>query len=165
MPYFSTSLLAFGVVFTLQAQAFDTPALASQKAPQLPTTATTPPDKDIYHLTGRVFTPLGQPLPGATLSVSGTATIAITDAKGRFNLELPSRTTTTLIAGYAGYEDQTLLVWPNQAPLTVNMRPAPISRTSTAQALHTGDLAPDFDLLRRGYHFPARKKSATRYVR
>ncbi|GEM_PF-152257 len=146
MPYFPTSLLAFGVVFTLQAQAFDPPVLASQKASQPSTTATTPPDKDVYHLTGRVFTPLGQPLPGATLAVSGTAIMVITDAKGRFALELPSKTTSTLIAGYAGYEDQTLLVWPNQPPLSVNMRPVPVSRTSTAQALHAGDLAPDFEL-------------------
>jgi peroxiredoxin len=147
MPYFPTLLLAFGTVLTLHAQTFPAPAPTSLVALGLPAPAASAPSQDLtFHLTGRVLSPAGRPLPGATLAVLGTTTIVSTDANGRFTLDLPTAVATTLVAGYAGLADQSLRIAPGQALLTVTMRPAAISRTSAPQALRTGDLAPDFEL-------------------
>jgi peroxiredoxin Q/BCP len=80
--------------------------------------------------------------------VQGTANIVSTDASGHFSLELPTGLGSTLVAGYAGYEDQTLKVGPSgTAPITVNLRLTPAAASKgPARALRTGDLAPDFTL-------------------
>jgi peroxiredoxin len=152
MAYFSTLLLAFGATLAAQAQpikpAKPTRPLTTLVAQQLPASAAPAPAKSpTYHLTGRVFSPLGRPLPGATLSVLGTANVVSTDATGRFTLELPVGTGSTLVAGYAGYADQTLKVASSATPLTVNLRPTTAAALKgPARALRTGDLAPDFEL-------------------
>ena len=153
MSYLPTLLLAFGAALAAQAQTakLKPKPLTTLVAQQLPTNVAVAaaPDKSLtYHLTGRVFSPLGRPLPGATLSVKGTANVVSTDAAGRFTLELPPNTNSTLVAGYAGYEDQTLKVGPSPTTqLTVNLRPTTTaSLKGPARALRTGDLAPDFEL-------------------
>lgn len=144
MSYFPTLLLALGTALSLRAQTPPSPATMplvalhqSDAGPGAPAT---------YQLAGRVYSPLGRPLPGATLSVRGTGYVVSTDASGRFTLELPAAAPTVLVAGYAGFEDQTLRVMPGRAPLAVTLRPAAISRSSPPQALLVGDYAPDFEL-------------------
>lgn len=169
MSSFPTLLLACGATLaTLAAQAQAAPprARATSATPPRPrptlvaqqlVAAAAPAESRAYHLTGRIFDPLGRPLPGATLLVKGTATVLSTDAEGRFALELPPNAPSTLVAGYAGYEDQTLSVSPRPAgalPLTVRLRPAAaaaaaataVATESATHALRTGDLAPDFVL-------------------
>lgn len=148
--YFPTLLLALGATLTGQAQtAKASKPLTTLVAQQLTTGATpTAANSPTYLLTGRVFSPLGRPLPGATLLVKGTTNVVSTDATGRFSLALPAGTGSTLVAGYAGYEDQTLHVGAGAtAPLTVNLRPTTgAAIKGPARALRTGDLAPDFTL-------------------
>lgn len=142
-------LLAFAAPLAGQAQtAHSAKPLTTLVAQQLTTDAApAPTTSSTYHLTGRVLNPSGRPLPGATLSVQGTANIVSTDATGRFTLTLPTGTGNTLVAGYAGYEDQTLRVGPSATALTVNLRPTTVaSGKGPARALRTGDLAPDFEL-------------------
>lgn len=141
-------LFLLPLALALGAQAQTTPARPHLPlvAQQLATTPVVPTRPAIYHLTGRVFGPSGRPLPGATLSVKGTGTVVSTDAAGRFSLELPAQTASTLVAGYAGYADQLLQVAPNQPPLSVSLRAAAPAPTAAAHALTTGDLAPDFTL-------------------
>ncbi|MDJ0365877.1 redoxin domain-containing protein [Hymenobacter sp. H14-R3] len=148
--YLPTLFLTLGATLAGQAQTVkNTKPLPTLVAQQLTTDAAPAPASiPTYHLTGRVFSPLGRPLPGATLSVPGTANIVSTDATGRFTLTLPAGAGSTLVAGYAGYEDQTLKVSPGAtAPLTVNLRPSTTASVKgPARALRTGDLAPDFEL-------------------
>ncbi|WP_223649706.1 redoxin domain-containing protein [Hymenobacter psoromatis] len=149
MRYFFTLLLPCVATLAAQGQ----PSKPSQAAPllamQLP--PATPAAPTSYHLTGRVFNPLGRPLPGATLAVKGAvATTVSTDANGRFALDLPAKISNTLVVGYAGYGDQTIKLTPNQPALTVSLRPVSTYNTKAAKgathALQTGDLAPDFAL-------------------
>ena len=157
MPYFQTLLLALGATLAAQAQSTRPPAPTTAPHPrptlvaqQLTAADAAPAKSPAYHLTGRVFSPLGRPLPGATVAVRGTATVLSTDAEGRFALELPANAPSTLLTGYAGYADQALTISPRPAgagPLTINLRPAAAaSAKSAAHALGTGDLAPDFVL-------------------
>ncbi len=54
-------------------------------------------------LTGQVFEPNGQPLPGATLLVKGTHQVYVTDSEGKFQLTEPVYEGQVLAVGAAGY--------------------------------------------------------------
>ena len=149
MRYLFTLLLPCVATLAGQAQAPKTGKTTALLAMQLPLAAPAAPN--VYHLSGRVFGPLGRPLPGATLAVKGeVATTVSTDANGRFTLDLPAKTSNVLVAGYAGYADQTIKLTPNQQVLTVNLHPVSTYTTKATKgathALQTGDLAPDFAL-------------------
>jgi peroxiredoxin len=140
-----TAALLLGTTLTGQAQTTKAHSSASflalsTEAPAAPTPASLP----TYHLRGRVFDPAGKPLPGATLLVQGTGTVVSTDEQGRFELVLPTQTRHTLVADYAGYEEQILIAGLNQPILNVSLRPS--AGTGLDRTLHVGDLAPDFNL-------------------
>ncbi|MDO7849656.1 carboxypeptidase-like regulatory domain-containing protein [Hymenobacter sp. M29] len=55
-------------------------------------------------------------LPGATVWLQGSRTIAVTNAEGEFELQVPADAQTVqLICGYGGLPDQTLTLAPVQA--------------------------------------------------
>lgn len=58
------------------------------------------------HVTGRVTDTQGNPMPGVTIQVEGTATGTTTNANGRFALNAPDNS--TLIISSIGYETQTI---------------------------------------------------------
>lgn len=60
-------------------------------------------------ITGRVLDDQQQGLPGVSVVVKGTTTGSVTDAEGRYNLNLPSKTA-TLVFSYIGYVTQELAV-------------------------------------------------------
>lgn len=75
------------------------------------------PTKDIMHehyavsVAGTITGADGQPLPGATIWKTNTREIlAVTNSEGDFTLKLPTNATVTLTCGFAGYEDQLLLL-------------------------------------------------------
>ncbi|GAB3835637.1 hypothetical protein GCM10028821_32410 [Hymenobacter jeollabukensis] len=75
------------------------------------------PGSDILHehfavsVAGTITAPDGQPLPGATIWKTNTREIlAVTNSQGEFNLTLPTNARMTLTCGYAGFEDQQLLL-------------------------------------------------------
>ncbi|MCC3159814.1 carboxypeptidase-like regulatory domain-containing protein [Hymenobacter sp. 15J16-1T3B] len=75
------------------------------------------PSSDILHehfavrVAGTITAPDGQPLPGATIWKTNTREIlAVTNSQGDFTLTLPTNARVTLTCGYAGYEDQQLML-------------------------------------------------------
>ncbi|MBO9152003.1 TonB-dependent receptor [Chitinophaga sp. GCM10012297] len=58
-------------------------------------------------VSGRVTTDSGEPLPGATVRVSGTNTGTSTDADGRYSLKVPGKNS-TLVFSILGYTTKTL---------------------------------------------------------
>ncbi|MBZ4188386.1 SusC/RagA family TonB-linked outer membrane protein [Niabella beijingensis] len=55
-------------------------------------------------ISGSVTNQAGEPLQGVSVLVKGTTTGTLTDAKGVFNLSVPSRANTTLEFSFTGYE-------------------------------------------------------------
>ncbi|MFD1469549.1 redoxin domain-containing protein [Hymenobacter caeli] len=148
MNYSLALVLASATVLTGQAQTVKTrpPAalLAMQGNAAAPAPAPASVPAPTYRLTGRVFDPDGEPLPGATLLLKGTSQVVSTDATGSFALDLPVRTLNTLVAGYAGCDDLVLNVAANQPQLSVHLSPS--LDEGLGRALRVGDLAPDFYL-------------------
>ncbi|RAK70475.1 carboxypeptidase regulatory-like domain-containing protein [Hymenobacter edaphi] len=75
------------------------------------------PSTDVLHahfpvrVAGTITAPDGQPLPGATVWKTNTREIlAVTNSQGEFTLTLPTNARLTLTCGYAGFEDQLLLL-------------------------------------------------------
>lgn len=75
------------------------------------------PTSDILHdhyavsVAGTIVGPDNQPLPGATIWKTNTREIlAVTNSEGDFTLKLPTNATVTLTCGFAGFEDQLLLL-------------------------------------------------------
>ncbi|HVU53727.1 MAG TPA: TonB-dependent receptor [Puia sp.] len=59
------------------------------------------------HITGTVLiTETGNPLSGASVTIKGTKKGTVTDADGKFSLEIPGVGKTTLIVSYTGYITQ-----------------------------------------------------------
>lgn len=143
---FCLLLPTLGLALSAQAQSARPQSRQPLLAQQLELVPVAAAPVPAYHLAGRVYGPTGRPLPGATISVKGTDTVVSTDAAGRFWLELPTQAASTLVAAYAGYEDQRLSVLPNVPLLNVTLRPVPLTDASVAHALKAGDLAPDFIL-------------------
>lgn len=61
-----------------------------------------------YAIEGTVKNTKGEPLPGVTVTIKGTSTGAITDAFGRFKLNVSSDKGVTLVFTVIGYETQTM---------------------------------------------------------
>ncbi len=71
---------------------------------------------------GQVRDKAGQPLPGVSVSLKGTAQGAVTDAAGRFELALPDATApATLVFSFVGFESQEIQVG-DQATVGVTLR-------------------------------------------
>ena len=62
------------------------------------------------HISGRVTDTNGEPLPGATISIKGEKTGAVTTADGTYTLQLPGTGTYLITASYVGYQPQTISV-------------------------------------------------------
>lgn len=149
MKLVATFALTLGAALAARAQ---TPAprparpSASLLALQQPGGVSAPPvAPPTYRLTGQVLGPNGRPLPGVTLLLKGSTLVVSTDANGRYSLPVPAQMPTVLVAGYAGYEDQTLTAAPNQPVLNLSWHPARAAARLT-RSLQVGDLAPDFAL-------------------
>ncbi|GAA4384987.1 hypothetical protein GCM10023186_27910 [Hymenobacter koreensis] len=76
------------------------------------------PTTDIFHdhrpvaLAGWVTGADGMPLPGATVWLTGSThkLATVTNAKGDFVLTLPNNAPVSLTVGFAGYENQTVVL-------------------------------------------------------
>lgn len=70
-------------------------------------------------ITGTVHDPQGQALPGVTVSLKGTTTGTVTDASGKYSLQVPDGTG-TLVFSFIGYTTQEVPI-NNQAQLNVTL--------------------------------------------
>ncbi len=152
-----TLALTAAVTTAVHAQSSPTPSASAAPASRLLALQETAPSsrpaqaQPTYRLSGQVLGPSGQPLPGATLLLKGTQTAVSTDATGKYSLDVPTRTAFMLVAGYAGFAEQTLSAAPNQAVLNVRLGPAlakaaPTKAAGLTRGLRVGDVAPDFAL-------------------
>ena len=69
-------------------------------------TCTTLAQHSTYHISGRVTDTEGEPLPGATISIKGKGTGAVTSVDGTYTLQLPGTGTYLITASYVGYQPQ-----------------------------------------------------------
>ena len=58
------------------------------------------------YVSGRVTDTEGEPLPGATISIKGKGTGAVTSVDGTYTLQLPGTGTYLITASYVGYQPQ-----------------------------------------------------------
>ena len=58
------------------------------------------------HISGRVTDTNGEPLPGATISIKGEKTGAVTTADGTYTLQLPGIGSYIITASYIGYQTE-----------------------------------------------------------
>ncbi|MDB5261870.1 MAG: hypothetical protein JWQ14_1151, partial [Adhaeribacter sp.] len=72
-------------------------------------------------VTGQVKDGGGQPLPGVSVSLKGTANGTITDVNGRFSMAIPDVGQPVLIFTYIGFEKQEIAVG-NQSVLNITLR-------------------------------------------
>lgn len=142
MNYRSTLALVTGLALAGLAH----PAAARRPTPAAGThpKAAAPGQPATYRLLGCVFGPTGRTLPGATLLLKGTNTVATTDAAGYFTLDVPAQAQNILVAGYAGCEDQPITLGAHQTTLNIHLRPS--LAKGLERALRIGEFAPDFDL-------------------
>lgn len=78
---------------------------------------------DLPPFKGRVTDSRGNPLAGATITISGTAKNVVTDAKGEFTIE--AKKTDNLIISYIGFENKLVSLKDIKDPLTVKLNPVP----------------------------------------
>ncbi|WP_323826325.1 SusC/RagA family TonB-linked outer membrane protein [Algoriphagus sp. C2-6-M1] len=71
-------------------------------------------------VSGKVIDDTGEPLPGATVTVSGTTTGIVTDIEGKYTLNVPEGS--TLVFSYVGYETKRVPVG-NQTQIDVTLNP------------------------------------------
>ena len=71
---------------------------------------------DMAVITGRVTDERGDPIPGATIIIEGTASGTATDVDGNFSLEVPEGA--TLLISFIGYQAQRVLI-SNQTSLSI----------------------------------------------
>lgn len=65
----------------------------------------------------------GEALPGASLKWSGTLINAVTDADGRFSLDVPAQWPAELVASFVGYQNDTLVLnAPPEGPIKFTLR-------------------------------------------
>lgn len=60
--------------------------------------------KEARNIKGTVYDEKGQTLPGATIMIKGTAVGVVTDADGKFKLEIPRMDSIVLVVSFIGYE-------------------------------------------------------------
>lgn len=73
-------------------------------------------------ISGSVNDENGNPLTGATVVVKGTSTNVVTDATGKFSINLPQNRR-SLVVSYVGMQSQTINVW-NASTVNVSLRTA-----------------------------------------
>jgi iron complex outermembrane recepter protein len=64
----------------------------------------------------------GNPLPGATVAIVGTTTGTVTDADGRFSLDIPT-VPATIEVRFAGYAPRRLSITANRSPYSIDLQP------------------------------------------
>ena len=69
-------------------------------------TCTTLAQHSTYHISGRVTDTEGEPLPGATISIKGKGTGAVTSVDGTYTLQLPGIGSYIITASYIGYQTE-----------------------------------------------------------
>ena len=87
----------------------------------------------------------GQPIAGATVTVEGSAVMAMTNGLGRFELSTASGSD-TLVASAAGYLELRVPIGQPQGPLTIELERTPnfletVQVTATKSSLRVGDVA------------------------
>ncbi|RDC54693.1 TonB-dependent receptor [Pedobacter chinensis] len=60
-------------------------------------------------------------IPGASISVQGTNLTTVTDANGKFTIEVSNERPITLVIRYVGYADQSIIVQPNEQNISVKL--------------------------------------------
>ena len=73
------------------------------------------------HISGRVTDTIGEPLPGATISIKGEKTGAGTTADGTYTLQLPGIGSYIITASYIGYQTEEKRI-PTEKEKKVNFR-------------------------------------------
>ena len=92
-------------VLAIRPAAIAPPAADSALVPAVPARVVAPaPPPVVVH--GRISDTSGNPLPGATVLVAGTALATSSDASGDYTLTVPAGS--QLQYGYGGYSDQVL---------------------------------------------------------
>lgn len=81
---------------------------------------------------GTILDETGQPLPGATVTVTGSSAGTVSDIDGNFSLTVPDDA--TLVVSFIGYATQTIQVG-NQTEFTIQMTP---DETSLTEVLVVG---------------------------
>ncbi len=71
-------------------------------------------------LTGIVRSASGTPLEGVTIALKGKNVVAVTDAEGKFSINVPDQS--VLVFSIVGYKEQEVVV-NGEAPITVTMQP------------------------------------------
>jgi TonB-linked SusC/RagA family outer membrane protein len=76
---------------------------------------------NVFSITGRVFSELGEDMPGVNVVVKGTTIGVVTDASGRYTLEAPDGNG-TLVFSFIGYSTQEVPIM-NRTTIEVQMQP------------------------------------------
>ena len=114
------------------------PALASStRLPNAPAfnadTTGSGPEKVV--LTGKITNPAG-PLPGAVVILTGTKQMAVTNANGEFEFEIPANAgTLDALVTYAGYADEKMTLNATADESTVSLTNARVIVVSRKQQL------------------------------
>ena len=69
-------------------------------------TCSTSAQQSTEHISGRVTDTNGEPLPGATISIKGEETGAVTGVDGTYTLQLPGIGSYIITASYIGYQTE-----------------------------------------------------------
>ena len=86
-------------------------------------------------LTGKITNPAG-PLPGAVVILTGTKQMAVTNADGEFEFEVPANAgAIDALVTYAGYADEKMTLNASADPSTVNLANARVIVVSRKQQL------------------------------
>ena len=105
-----------------------------EAGPMAPRMAETPVTATRF-LTGHVTSPAGV-LPGAVVGVAGSRVRTVTNADGEFSLAVPAvDVPVQLTASYAGFADETLLVAPADASVTVELLTPKVVKVARKQQL------------------------------
>lgn len=98
-----------------------------------PATAVPNPEKTL--LIGKITNPAG-PLPGAVVILTGTKQMAVTNANGEFEFEIPTNAgTLDALVTYAGYADEKMTLNATADESTVNLTNARVIVVSRKQQL------------------------------
>jgi TonB-linked SusC/RagA family outer membrane protein len=97
-------------------------ALAYPSVPALASNRVHAVAAEASNVTGTVLDERGEPLPGVTVTVKGTATNTSTDVRGSFSLSLPDVSSGTLIFTFVGYAQQEV-AFNDNSKLTIHLQP------------------------------------------
>jgi hypothetical protein len=90
---------------------------------------------EVMVLTGKITNPDG-PLPGAVVILKGTKQMAVTNAEGQFQFQVPADAgALPAVVTYAGYADEDLVLNASAAKSTVSLSNARVIEVSRGQSL------------------------------